>query len=121
LAWNLYVSIWNQSAGNCWNTPNPIEPTSVDQISSLLKETQNNCWGYQGQQVGAYQMVSPELAAINGTGRTDVEGCCWWGRGVIQTTGVCNFGKLNYYLGARAQREGRDALYKGIDFCRQPD
>ena len=21
-------------------------------------------------------------------GRTDVEGCCWWGRGVIQTSGV---------------------------------
>jgi len=53
-------------------------------------------------------------------GRTDVEGCCWWGRGVIQTTGVCNFGKLNYYLGKRAATEGRDAAYPYVDFCRNP-
>eukprot|EP00927_Polykrikos_kofoidii_P021511 TRINITY_DN20323_c0_g2_i1.p1 TRINITY_DN20323_c0_g2~~TRINITY_DN20323_c0_g2_i1.p1 ORF type:complete len:1236 (+),score=163.37 TRINITY_DN20323_c0_g2_i1:57-3764(+) len=53
-------------------------------------------------------------------GRTDVEGCCWWGRGVIQTTGTCNFGKLNFYLGKRAADEGRDAIYPTIDFCRQP-
>ena len=26
--------------------------------------------------------------APNSSGRTDVEGCCYWGRGVIQTTGV---------------------------------
>eukprot|EP00442_Polarella_glacialis_P058778 CAMPEP_0115087510 /NCGR_PEP_ID=MMETSP0227-20121206/23346_1 /TAXON_ID=89957 /ORGANISM="Polarella glacialis, Strain CCMP 1383" /LENGTH=604 /DNA_ID=CAMNT_0002477417 /DNA_START=83 /DNA_END=1898 /DNA_ORIENTATION=- len=53
-------------------------------------------------------------------GRTDVEGCCWWGRGVIQTTGTCNFGKLNYYMGKRAAREGRVAMYPEIDFCRNP-
>jgi len=52
--------------------------------------------------------------------RTDVEGCCWWGRGVIQTSGICNYGKLNYYLGARAAREGRKALYPEVDFCRTP-
>jgi len=53
-------------------------------------------------------------------GRTDVEGCCWWGRGVIQTTGVCNYGKLNYYLGKRAADEGRAALFPQIDFCEDP-
>lgn len=52
--------------------------------------------------------------------RTDVEGCCWWGRGVIQTTGTCNFGKLNYYLGKRANDEGRDAAFPEIDFCKNP-
>ena len=31
-----------------------------------------------------------------------------------------NFGKLNYYLGARASREGRPALYPDIDFCEFP-
>ena len=40
---------------------------------------------------------------------------------VIQTTGLCNFGKLNYYLGAGAQRDGRDAKYPNIDFCKTPD
>lgn len=53
-------------------------------------------------------------------GRSDVEGCCWWGRGVIQTTGVCNFGKLNYHLCARAAAEGRHALFPSIDFCANP-
>jgi len=26
---------------------------------------------------------------------TSTEGCCWWGRGAIQTTGPLNYGKLN--------------------------
>ena len=32
-----------------------------------------------------------------------------------------NFGKLNYYLGARAAEEGRDSRYPDINFCEQPD
>ena len=39
---------------------------------------------------------------------------------MIQTTGVCNFGKLNYYLGARAAEEGRPYKYD-IDFCKDPE
>lgn len=58
--------------------------------------------------------------AANANGRTDVEGCCWWGRGVIQTTGVCNFGKLNFFLGKRAHDEGRESPYPTIDFCQDP-
>ena len=57
----------------------------------------------------------------NAAGRTDVEGCCWWGRGVIQTSGVCNFGKLNYFLGKRAADEGRESRYPTIDFCKDPE
>merc|ERR1711881_382349 len=38
-----------------------------------------------------------------------------------QTTGVCNFGKLNYFAGARAAREGREALFPDVDFCKRPD
>jgi hypothetical protein len=48
---------------------------------------------------------------------TNVEGCCWWGRGVIQTTGRCNFGKLNKQIGADA---GSSALYPDINFCTNP-
>ena len=42
------------------------------------------CTEYPGQRAGAfdYSKAYPNLA-----GRTDVEGCCWWGRGVIQLTG----------------------------------
>ena len=47
--------------------------------------------------------------------------CCWWGRGVIQSTGICNYGKLNYFLGKRAADEGRPSRYPTIDFCQAPD
>lgn len=43
------------------------------------------CDVYPGQKAGRYDN-SKKVANV--AGRTDVEGCCWWGRGVIQTTGV---------------------------------
>ena len=54
-------------------------------------------------------------------GRTDVEGCCFWGRGALHTRGVCSLGKLNYFLGARATQEGRESRYPDIDFCTNPE
>lgn len=56
----------------------------------------------------------------NADGRTDVENCCWWGRGTISTRGICQYGKLNYYLGARAAAEGRPARFPSVDFCVDP-
>lgn len=41
------------------------------------------CDVYQGQLAGGFSDSSP---VPNSSGRTDVEGCCFWGRGVIQTT-----------------------------------
>jgi hypothetical protein len=91
---------WNPS-GSCgpWGPPTP--PCNV----------------YAGQQGGAYTTST----AANGKGRTDVEGCCWWGRGVIQSTGIGNYGKLNYYLGAKAASRGASAPYADIDFCKTPE
>ena len=43
------------------------------------------CDVYEGQKAGKFDHSRPYA---NTAGRTDVEGCCWWGRGVIQTTGV---------------------------------
>ena len=43
------------------------------------------CNDYEGQRAGMYNNTIP---VANSGGRTDVEGCCWWGRGVIQTTGI---------------------------------
>ena len=37
---------------------------------------------------------------------------------MIQTSGVCNFGKLNYYLGAGAKKDGRPSRYPQVDFCK---
>lgn len=78
-------------------------------------------WSYSGSGcVDGACPGSPAPLFGKPNGRTDVEGCCWWGRGVIQTTGVCNFGKLNYYMGSRAAKEGRASLYPNIDFCKNP-
>jgi len=75
------------------------------------------CSDYPGQKGGRHDRTGP---VMNGGNRIDVEGCCWWGRGVIQTTGICNFGMLNYFLGRRAADEGRPARYGTIDFCKDP-
>jgi predicted chitinase len=90
-----------------------------------------SCKDYEGIKTGGWKFSGE--GCVNGAcpgspaplfgvpeGRTDVEGCCWWGRGVIQTTGVCNFGKLNYFMGKRAAQEGRSSIYPDIDFCKNP-
>ena len=43
------------------------------------------CDAYEGQKAGGENNALP---FGNYNGRTDVEGCCYWGRGVIQTTGI---------------------------------
>lgn len=57
----------------------------------------------------------------NAAGRTDIEGCCWWGRGALLTRGICQIGKINYYLGKRGAELGRSTLYPKLDFCQYPE
>jgi len=57
----------------------------------------------------------------NTLGRIDTEGCCFWGRGVLLTRGVCNIGRLNYYLGKRAHDERGEGRFPTIDFCQDPE
>jgi hypothetical protein len=56
----------------------------------------------------------------NKAGRSDTIGCCWWGRGVLQVRGICSYGKLNHWIGAKATAEKRKNLYPDIDFCKNP-
>lgn len=65
----------------------------------------------------------PVVAAYSNTyGRTDVEGCCFWGRGALLTRNVCNLGKLNHYLGKGGVEQGmQNVLYPEIDFCADPE
>lgn len=56
----------------------------------------------------------------NSYGRTDIEGCCYWGRGVLHTRGSCNFGKFNFHVGSQAAAENRPSLYPDLDFCSDP-
>jgi len=84
------------------------------------------CMDVPNQKAGSWRSCGPNgcpngaLPELGTQPRTDVEGCCWWGRGAIQTTGICNFGKLNYFLGAKAVAKGKAALYPQVDFCRDP-
>lgn len=122
---------------NPGNVPSYDTDMTFDEYIEYMKKGPNQanpedwntrCRDYVGQQGGEWGGTCggggcPSWGSQNfqRPNRTDVEGCCWWGRGVIQTTGVCNFGKLNYYLGARAAREGRTAMFPEVDFCRDPE
>ena len=53
------------------------------------------CNVYEGQRAGQFDNTMP---VANSAGRTDVEGCCFWGRGVIQTTGSWYVVVLGYLI-----------------------
>jgi hypothetical protein len=119
---------WDHSQGWC----NPAEEYPKIEGDDFWAAVTGNrgddqCGVYEGQKAGGWThcegagCANAEAPIFGQPARTDVEGCCWWGRGVIQTTGVCNFGKLNYFAGARAAREGRESLFPNVDFCKRPD
>lgn len=61
-----------------------------------------------------------ETPFANTLGRTNIEGCCWWGKGVLLTRGRCTVGKLDKYLGQGAV-EREVYVYPSIDFCTNPE
>ena len=88
-----FTGSWDHSiACKCfWRTILNIEFVSQGYILSRLMIPGDDQWAnpptscddYEGQKGGGFKNGSPSPNAL---GRTDVEGCCWWGRGVIQTT-----------------------------------
>lgn len=58
---------------------------------------QDRCWGWVS--IFIYPLAWYEVLHLDVHAHTVSKtifihlGCCWWGRGVIQTSGVCNFGK----------------------------
>jgi hypothetical protein len=89
-----------------------------------------NCELYNKQKSGGFVWDGSAGTAAKNNG--SLEGCGWWGRGVIQTTGRANFGKLNHYLG-RSHLDASDAtvkadhpapsnpLYADLDLCSNPE
>jgi hypothetical protein len=102
-------------------------PTYVDYVAASIDQGTGAscmskgtcCMDAPNQRAGSWKSCPGGCSNADG-GRVDVEGCCWWGRGVIQTTGPCNNGKLNYFLGKRAAERGIHASYAHIDFCKDP-
>ena len=102
--------------------PKFSEESGIGAWDPTLSCQDDGCTSYDGQKMGA---VDPEsIPTKNSFGRTDVEGCCWWGRGAFPrgSAGTCMIGRINYYLGKRAYDEGRytTARYKELDFCSDP-
>ena len=99
-------------------TCDKLKGTVVDHdVPIFLRE---GCTVYVGQRAGIFEW--------NGYSEGTVEGCGWWGRGVIQTTGRENFGLLNHYLGRThvldvPETDGRPSkvLYPDYDFCSNPE
>jgi len=123
--WN-YGSPWcPQKGGYGYKTPFP-DNVSLPVYYKYV-ESGGSCRDYDPIKAGGWEKCgaggckNPPAPVFHRDSRTDVEGCCWWGRGVIQTTGTCNFGKLNYYMGARGHKENRTVLYPDFDFCKNPE
>lgn len=114
---------WYGAPGPFFCAPKSVIPVSPGwnynfQCNQPWANPPLNCSVYPGQKAGEWDYSKPYP---NQAGRTDVQGCCWWGRGVIQLSGRCNVGKLNYFLGKGAADRGASAPFPDVDFCANPD
>ncbi len=113
---NGSVGRWTNS-GHC-----NVVPDKVDTSKQVWER--DECKTYVGQKAGTFLW--------DGSSQESVEGCGWWGRGVIQTTGRQNFGTLNHYLGrshvdpatigqtidgVTVEAPPTNPLYADLDFC----
>lgn len=75
-----------------WSTTSPDCSTSTAKFDPEKQiYEREECGLYEGQRAGGF--------VSDGSAAKSLQGCGWWGRGVIQTTGRLNFGKLNHFLG----------------------
>ena len=117
---NGFVGRWDYST-HC-NTPS----TGVDLSKQAYQREE--CKVYDGQKAGKF--------VWDGSAGKSVQGCGWWGRGVIQTTGRLNFGKLNHFLGRShvdpsvanqtvngtlVKKAPDNPLYADLDLCSNPE
>lgn len=101
-----YMGNWNPSESEYNDKINQKIFTRPDEFIKGIKEANPQNRYYLGQNYGFPQ---------KSTNPSNVEGCCWWGRGVIQTSGRCGIGKLNKVL--RAIKYFKD----DIDLCINPE
>ncbi|MGB0405129.1 MAG: hypothetical protein ACPGDB_02945, partial [Fusobacterium sp.] len=113
---------------HCNGTPANVEDFEEPTAQGWERE---ECKVYKGQKAGSY--------VWDGSSKRSIEGCAWWGRGVIQTTGRENFGKLNHFLGrshvdpklyesdvdwastkVKVQTPPANPLYANMDLCSNP-
>ena len=88
---------WSYGTGIICNPPASADNATFPSLNSYLNYVESygnrKCRDYAGQVAGKWESCGAagcpnDPAPGFGKGeRTDVENCCWWGRGVIQTTG----------------------------------
>ncbi|WP_063668964.1 cellulose-binding domain-containing protein [Aliivibrio fischeri] len=116
---NGHAGRWTNN-GHCNEVPEKVD-------TSKQVWERDECKIYVGQKAGTF--------IWDGSSQESVEGCGWWGRGVIQTTGRQNFGTLNHYLGrshvdpdtigttidgVMVEAPPANPLYAELDFCSNP-
>lgn len=117
---NGHVGRWNYST-HC-NVP------GADIDGNKQVYLRDECKVYEGQKAGKF--------IWDGSAGKSIQGCGWWGRGVIQTTGRLNFGKLNHFIGrSHVDRDNvgqvvagtlvkqapENPLYPDLDLCSNPE
>lgn len=107
------TGFWDTQYGWCDPTKKKIPFNDQEYVSAMLNGTDDNCRFYSGQKAGNVNKTTSYNNSENP--KSDVTGCCWWGRGVIQLTGTCNIGRLNKTL--------KDANFfkDGDDLCKNPE
>ena len=117
---NDSVGRWDISGGHCNDVPDVID-------ESKQVYDREACKTYQGQKAGSF--------VWDGSSQGTVQGCGWWGRGVIQTTGRQNFGTLNHFIGrshvnpdtigqtiegVTVEAAPEEPLFAELDLCSNP-
>ncbi|GAA6136341.1 hypothetical protein NBRC116583_00880 [Arenicella sp. 4NH20-0111] len=118
---NGSVGRWSYSGPDCSSSTAEFNA----QAPAYLRD---ECAIYDGQKAGGF--------VWDGSAGKSLEGCGWWGRGVIQTTGRLNFGKLNHFLGRShvdpdninqtvegtfVEAAPSNPLFADLDLCSNPE
>jgi hypothetical protein len=118
---NGHAGRWDGSAAWCGDVP-----TKIDESKQVWER--DECKLYVGQKAGGF--------VFDGSSEESVEGCGWWGRGVIQTTGRQNFGTLNHFIGRShvdpttvgttidgqlVAQAPANPLFANLDLCSNPE
>lgn len=90
-------------------TPPPLE--------CKPKTSDTDFTGHWNSDLGQLSEIYPYS---NRFGAIHYEGCCWWGRGIIQTRGTCNMGRLNFFIGRKAAEQGYINFFD-VDICVYPE
>ncbi len=118
-----------EDTGECDGKPATADTFKDPKTEGWIRD---DCKVYKGQKAGSF--------VWDGSSVKSIQGCGWWGRGVIQTTGRQNFGTLNHFVGrshvdkdligtnvywsngsVEVKAPPANPLYADMDLCSNPE